>query len=242
VGTIPSADADFAAEARQIAGRIPGAMTTAEALDWYRLALRRVYPNAVVREQDELARVEVERPVWYVTRREHHFRIDTSIWVPLPPDAAWRLYVERVTEWQTAVELSPRRSGAAFVGREYDATYAFLGRRYRGVFRILSAEPGQFVSIEAQGSGITVWYVTSFRDEQEGTFVRVKGDYELPDTVLGRIADRLGLERAIGRDIERGNRSYRRLCIAAAAAFGEAGGSADIPALADVSEVSEISD
>ena len=211
VVTIPSADAELAAEAQRTAARIPANLPAAEALSWYRLAIRRTYPTAVVREQDELARVEGSPPVWYVTRVEHHFRIDATIWVPLPPAEAWRLYVDRVVDWQVSVTLTPLPSRAG--GREYTATYTFLGRAYHGRLRILSAEPGRFVSIEAEGSGITVWYVTSFTAERDGTQVRVKGDYELPDTIIARVADRIGLERTIGRDIERANASYRALCL-----------------------------
>ena len=44
----------------------------------------------------------------------------------------------------------------------------------------------------------------------------VKGDYDLPDNVIARIADRLGLERAIRRDIDRANESYVLACRAIA--------------------------
>lgn len=213
--TIPSADSELAAEATRIALRIPAELSGDDALAWYRLAIHRVYPTAVVREQDELARVEGSLPVWYVTRREHHFRIDSTVWVPLSPAEAWRLYVERVTDWQVSVRLTPRGASAR-LGREFDAAYTFLGLTYHGILRILSAEPGRFVSIEASGSGITVWYVTSFTAERNGTQLRVKGDYDLPDTIIARVADRIGLERTIGRDIERANASYRALCLAAA--------------------------
>ena len=220
VVTIPSADADLAAEADRIAARIPADLSPSDALAWYRLAIRRVYPSSVVREQDDLARVEGQVPVWYVMRREHHFRIDTAVWVPLASRDAWHTYVDRVTEWQVSVELEARGRSRAFIGREYDATYTFLGRPYHGLFRILAADPGRFVSIEASGSGVTVWYVTSFTDERDGTLVHVKGDYELPDNILTRIADRLGVERAIGRDIQRANESYRSLCATVARGEG----------------------
>ena len=49
-----------------------------------------------------------------------------------------------------------------------------------------------------------------------GSTVTVRGDYELPDTMLARMADRLGMERAIARDIDRANDAYRRLCEAVA--------------------------
>src|SRR6185369_10743923 len=106
----------------------------------------------------------------------------------------------------------PQRPGQSGVGAAYEATYSFMGRRYAGQFRIVAADPGRSVSIEAKGSGIAVWYVTSFHPDGDGTRVHVKGDYEVPDNFLARIADRLILERAIGRDIDRANESYRRMC------------------------------
>ena len=214
---IPSADAAFAADVNAVADRIPGALPPSQALSWFADELSRAMPNVVVREQEAIARAKGEPPVWYVSRRRHHFRIDTGVSVPLPAAAAYRLYTERVVEWQTAVKLTLRRAGQPLVGAEYDATYSFVGRQYTGQLRILAADPWRSVSIEASGSGITVWYVTSFRPERDGTSVRVKGDYELPDTLVARIADRLGIERAIGRDIDRANESYRALCVRAAA-------------------------
>lgn len=209
---IPSRDTSFSADIRDIAERIPGWLPPGEALGWFVAEVRRSYPAATVREQDALARVEGEAPVWYVTRRQHHFRIDTTFWVPLPATEAYRVYVDEMADWQTAVDLKPRQLNRMVVGAEFEASYPFMGRTYTGILRILAADPGRSVSVEAEGSGITVWYVTSFRSERDGTQVRVKGDYELPDNVIARIADRLGLERAIGRDIDRANASYRGFC------------------------------
>jgi hypothetical protein len=211
--TIPSTDAEFAADVGRVAALLPSGLSAPDAVDWFRVALRRAHPSAVVREQDELARIEGAEPVWYVTRREHHFRIDTSVLLPLPPSDAFEVYVDRMTEWQSAVELVARHLEPGIVGNEYDATYTFLGRRFHGLFRILAAHAPEFVSVEASGSGITVWYVVTFTSQADGTIVRVKGDYDLPFEVVARIADRLGLERSITRDIERANESYRRLAV-----------------------------
>jgi hypothetical protein len=211
--TIPSADAEFAADVRRVAARVPAGLSPADAIDWFRVSLRREHASAVVREQDELARLDGVEPLWYVTRREHHFRIDASVRVPLMQSEAFALYVDRVTEWQTAVELSPRRVTDEIVGSEYEATYSFLGRRFRGTFRILAARRHEYVSIEAAGSGITVWYVVSFVGHGDSTVVAVKGDYDLPYDLVSRVADRLGLERAISRDVDRANESYRQLAV-----------------------------
>lgn len=209
---IPSTDATFVADVGKVADRIPGALEATDALAWFTAELHLALPGATVREQDALASVKGMPPVWYVSRRRNQFRIDKHVWVPLPEIAAYRVYVERMAEWQTAVRLVPARSNQAVVGAEYDAVYAFLGFQYTGRFRVLAADPGRSVSIEAGGSGITVWYIASFRPERGGSLVRVRGDYELPENLFARIADRLGVERTISRDIDRANESYRALC------------------------------
>jgi hypothetical protein len=215
---IPSDDASFAADVHALADRIPGALEPREALGWFTAELRQAMPGTTIREQDALASVTGSPPVWYVTRRRHSFRIDTEVWVPLPEPAAYRIYVDRMAEWQTSVQLTPVHPGQPVAGAEYEAVYSFMGLRYSGRFRIVATDPGRSVSIEASGSGITVWYVTSFRPDRGGTVVRVKGDYELPENVFARIADRLIVERTIGRDIDHANESYKALCERAAVA------------------------
>ena len=170
-----------------------------------------------MREQEPLARTEsAPYRVWYASNRPRPFRIGTSFMVPLPPEAAFAIYVDRVTEWQTAVDLVPAMPAAPLLGRSYTAAYRFLGRTYTGSFRVRDADPPRSVTYEASGSGITVWYTTTFEPHHGQTEVSIRGDYELPSAILERIADRLHLERAIGRDIERANAAYRLLCDEAA--------------------------
>jgi hypothetical protein len=209
---IPSRDAAFTAEARRLARQIPAHLRPAAALVWFTTQLRRGYPSATVREQSDLARSGKDEVTWYATLHDERFRIDLEVHVPLPPTLAFDIYVGRVAEWQRAVELRPRRLVPGLVGSEYDAVYTFLGRRYLGVFRILDADPPRTVSLEAAGSGIAVTYTATFEGDPAGTVVHIKGDYSLPDHLLARVADRLGLERAISRDIERANQAYRALC------------------------------
>jgi hypothetical protein len=216
--TVPTRDTIFGAEARRLVRRIPDDLDAAAGRAWYEGELRRTYPNATVRTQDELAKTDSTEIVWYVTNRAPFFRIDTAVEVPLPQVVAYELYVDRMTEWQTAVTLTPVRTTPEIVGNEYAARYDFLGHTYTGRFRVVAAQPPEAVSLEAEGSGIVVWYVTRFTPGRsaDSTLVSVKGDYRLPDNLLARIADRLFLERAIARDIERANETYRALCEAVA--------------------------
>jgi hypothetical protein len=209
---IPSRDAAFTAEARRLASLIPASFTPAAALDWFTTELRRGYPSVTVREQSDLARTGEDGTTWYATLHLERFRIDLQVHVPVPPALAFDIYVERMAEWQQSVDLRPRKIVPGHVGSEYDAEYTFLGRAYEGLFRILAADPPRSISLEATGSGIAVTYTASFEGDPAGTVVHIKGDYSLPDHLLARVADRLGLERAISRDIERANEAYRALC------------------------------
>jgi hypothetical protein len=209
---IPSRDAAFAAEAHRLVASMPAHLSPRDAIDWFEGELRRAFPSASVREQTDLARSSPDGVTWYATLRDERFRIQMDLHVPLPPVAAFDVYATRVTEWQLAVALTPRKLQPDLVGSEYDAVYTFLGRDYAGTFRIVAATPPESISLEAEGSGITVMYTTTFAAEPPGSLVRVHGNYSLPDHVLARVADRLGLERAITRDIQRANEAYRRLC------------------------------
>jgi hypothetical protein len=209
----PSTDRAFARDAAAAAARIPDDLELGEARAWFEAALRATYPTAVVREQDELARTDELVVIWYVTKRNLRTRIDTSLVVPVSLQDAYRIYVDRVVEWQTAVQLTPIVVTLDAAGSEYEACYSFLGRTIRGRFRVLAADPPNSVACEAEGSGLSVWYTTRFAPDKGGTRVHVQGDYDLPDGLVPRIADRLGLERAIGHDIDRANASYRDLCI-----------------------------
>ena len=209
----PKIDTTVVTEARGLAARIPAGLSPRDSLAWYEASLRAAYPNAVVREQETLARSEgALYPVWYASNRPKPFRIATSFAVDVALDDAFDAYVHRITEWQTAVELVPRPGTPSLIGRTYDATYRFLGMAYTGSFRVRDADPPRSVTYEAFGSGITVWYTTSFTSLGDRTSVIVQGDYDLPSSILTKIADRLHLERAIGRDIERANAAFVRLC------------------------------
>ena len=136
------------------------------------------------------------------------------------PSEGWRCSAWR-REVCNAVAMPEELYGNAAFRRAFDAYAAdpcrFVAdhRRLRdapGAAPVLAADPPQSISLEAGGSGISVAYTTTFEADGDGTIVHVLGNYSLPNHLLARVADRLLLERAINRDIERANHSYRRLC------------------------------
>ncbi len=217
--TVPASDDAFAEDARSVAARIPVELVDADAMAWFERELREAYPTAAVRAQDDLAKPHPDAGlVWYVFRRDFRSRISKCVVVPLAPAEAFAVYTERVVQWQSAVELTAIRRTPGLVGDEYDACYRLLGQEFHGRFRIVEAEPPVSLMTEASGSGIRVWYITRFAPVAEGPRVTVLGDYDLPEGILPRIADRLFLERSIDRDIEGAHDSFAALCEREAAA------------------------
>jgi hypothetical protein len=210
---IPSSDTAFAAAAHEALIHVPPWMSQPAGAEDLQRRLQASYPGAVVRPREALAEVSTTREiVWYVTNRAYRSRIAAIVEVPAAREAAFQTYVERVTEWQTAVRLKEVRLTPEFVGSEWAVRWEFLGRATDGVMRVVEADPPNSVRFEATGHGIKVWYATSFTPSPGGTIVRVVGDYDLPDGILPKIVDRLFIERGIQRQIEAAHKSLAELC------------------------------
>src|SRR3954454_16194563 len=117
--TIPTSDAVLADDARRIAATIPPGLADADAINWYRLAVPRLHPTAVVRAEQPRPGTVGARPLWYVMRHDHPFSLTTSIVVPLSPHEAWRLYVDRAPEWLASLHPQPRTPGLHILERDY---------------------------------------------------------------------------------------------------------------------------
>jgi hypothetical protein len=210
---IPSSDAEFAKHANEALARVPVWLAPAAAAEDLQRRLQGHYPGAIVRPREALADVGGSpETVWYVTNRAYRTRIAASVEVPGPREFVFQTYVERVTEWQTAVRLDLLRLTPDLVGSEWTAHWEFLGRRLQGHFRLVEADPPHSVRFEASGMGVRVWYDTSFTPSAGGTIVRVVGDYDVPDGILPKIADRLFIERSIQRSIDGAHAALVAIC------------------------------
>jgi len=216
--TIPSNDTAFAAFAQTVLEELPPDLSPHQALEGFQRALQTRFPGAVVRPREQLADVTSgTETVWYATNRAYRSRIVATLDVPAPRDLVFRIYVQRVMEWQTAVQLTPRHLLPNLVGSEWNATWTFLGRRLSGLFRLIEADPPHSVRFEASGMGIRVWYDTSFTSSRGGTVVRVVGDYDVPDGFVPKLVDRLFMERGIQRQIDNAHDAFVALCVQAMA-------------------------
>ena len=212
--TIPGSDTALAAHAHDILAATSPDLPLEAARDLLQRGLQERYPGAVVRPRDDLASMGMENDVvWYVTHRAFRSRIAASLEIPVAPELVFQNYVERFAEWQTAVRLRLRHMTRDLTGSEWAGTWEFLGRRVEGVFRIVEADRPHSVRFEASGMGARVWYDASFTPTAIGTLLRVVGDYDVPDGILPKLADRLFVERSIQRQIDVAHRALVALCL-----------------------------
>jgi hypothetical protein len=208
---IPSANRTFSRHAWSVFDGLPRDLPLDDARTELERRLRERYPHAAVRPQDPLAALSTG-PIWYVTDRSFRSRFAGHIEVGIPPECAFHLYVHRVEAWQTAFTVRPLDLRDELVGSQYEMTYLLLGRALRGRLRLVEADPPRAVRFEADGGGIRVWYLTMFRPTERGTAIDVTGDYDLPDRLLERVADRLGVQRVIQHQIDGAHEALRKLC------------------------------
>lgn len=213
---IPSGDVTLAAHAQRAVRALSSERGRAGAseVEAFARQLRRTYPTAVVRERHELADMRPgDANVWYVIKRAFSSRIAATVEIPVDVAQVFQVYVERMPEWQVSVQLRPLTTAAGTVAVDYEARYEFMGRTLRGRLRIVDASPPRAVRVEAEGTGVSVWYVTTFHATPDGTRVEVAGDYSLPSPLIPAAVERLVVEKRIGRDIERAHVALRELCL-----------------------------
>ena len=194
---------------------LPAELESEQARQELERRLRDEFPAAVVRARDPLAAIQAVDDalvVWYASNRGFGTRLAATLVVPVPIERAFTIYVERVAEWLTSVRMKAVHIAPRVVGSVYLTSYEMAGMTIHGRFRIVEADAPYSVRFEAEGCGVFVWYITSFRPTERGTRIQVVGDYDLPNTILARVASRFGIERTIQRQMNEAHAALLRLC------------------------------
>jgi uncharacterized protein YndB with AHSA1/START domain len=214
---VPSDDAAFVGLVGEMAAE-PDMAAALDHLDHRELQkrIRERFPNATVRPRDELARAHPdEPPVWYVARGRERFRLRASVWIAVPREDVFRVYVDptSIDLWQGVARVRTGDRSPTLVGTSWEAEYEILRIRLAGTFRIVEAEVPLSVRVEASGPlRARLWYVTRFAEKDGGTLVEVEGDYELPFELLTRVPNRLFAEREIERVVAASHERLKALC------------------------------
>jgi len=201
---VPADDAGLAEHVRDLIAE-PDVVALIDRLDHAALQrrLRERFPSGTVRPREALAQVRPDDgPVWYVSRGRERFRLQAQVWIAVPREDVFAVYVDpgSIDRWQDAAGIRPIHASPAIVGTSWEAEYEVLRIRLAGTFRIVKADPPSSVRVEAAGPlRSRLWYVTRFEERNGGTRLVVEGDYELPFQLLTRVPSRLFAEREIER-------------------------------------------
>lgn len=128
-----------------------------------------------------------------------HIDIDVS------PDAVWDVLAD--------VSILPELSSSTTevvvdgplrrVGQTFEQTVRLAGRRWRSTWRVDELDPGRTLRISGSLPGGTPYRLTERLEPTSGggTRLTIDADYDLPMGALGRLADRLGVERRARQEL-----------------------------------------
>lgn len=121
---------------------------------------------------------------------------------------------QRWTSWLVGLGETEKMSGDGGAGTIVEHSYMMAGARIPVTTEILensSGPEGAKIRARAQGplDGEHTW---TYEPVEGGTRVRLELDYKVPGAVLGKIADRLIVERMQARSFEQSLENLKMLC------------------------------
>jgi uncharacterized membrane protein len=120
---------------------------------------------------------------------------------------------KRYPEWNVSyTEVKEVTGPPDQVGTKVYAVMQILGRKMEGWGEIVEIDPPRLLKIagsSTQGGTVTTTY--RFTPVGSGTDVVLEADYELPAGILGQIADKLFLEKAIERNVRHSLENFKAL-------------------------------
>ncbi len=146
--------------------------------------------------------------------------IERSIRIGAPIDVVddYMTQIARLPEWYSnMVEVRNASAERIATGVTYDWTFQMVGMRFDGKTRYTDVVRKERTRLETEG-GIPSKWDWRFASEGDATQVSVTVDYTVPGKLLGRIADKLFIERRNVRDLEHALANLKDHCEAAAKA------------------------
>jgi uncharacterized membrane protein len=120
---------------------------------------------------------------------------------------------KRFPEWNVSYSEVKQVSGPPHeVGTKVFAVMKVLGRSIEGAGEIVEADRPRMLKMVGEGiDGGSLTSTYRFTPTDSGTDLEVSFDYELPAGIIGQIADRLFVERAIERDVRHSFENFKAL-------------------------------
>ncbi len=131
-----------------------------------------------------------------------HIKKDILIDAPLQQVFDMIYDFESIPKWMVGMEevrnISPGERGE---GSSFEWTYDMVGVKFDGASHVVSLEPLRKVVIQSTG-GIDSTWTWTYAAEGIGTRVTCELDYTVPGAGLGKIADKLVVERTNAKNLE----------------------------------------
>lgn len=129
-------------------------------------------------------------------------------------ERVWELGADfmRYPEWNVSYPEVKEVTGPVEVGTRILSVMTLLGRRMEGSAEIVEVDKPRLlktIGTSNEGGKLTVIY--RLTPAGEGTDYVIESEYELPAGFLGRIVDKLFLEKAVERDLRHSIENFKAL-------------------------------
>lgn len=146
-------------------------------------------------------------------RRWKVAHIEKSIVIDAPIERVFGIaaQVERIPEW-FPIDVRNSSVKVAEKGGTYEWTYTMLGMKFDGKGEFVEVTPGERVYLKTEGGIPSTFDYRYAREGDAKTRVSVTIDYEVPGKLLGKIADKLIVERVNENTAEHALKNLKSLC------------------------------
>jgi uncharacterized protein YndB with AHSA1/START domain len=140
-------------------------------------------------------------------------RIEKSIVINAPPEQIWETATDpnHWADWYVGLKEVKSIVGDGSAGTTSEMTFDMSGMKLQFKHTVLEWDrPQKWVGhTEGAIDSITTW---SYKPQGEGTLLSVVMEYTMPGSVLGKIADKLVIERRNAEDMEKTLENLKKLC------------------------------
>ena len=138
--------------------------------------------------------------------------LERSIFINASPEAIEAVSLDgwRLPEWYAGIEQAEPDDVYPEPGGRADVVYKAAGVTFNIIMTSLELTRGQSSAYQMEGmiTGTNRW---TFTPEGEGTWLIATFEYEMPGGVLGKVADRLVVERMNAENLERSLENLKAL-------------------------------
>jgi carbon monoxide dehydrogenase subunit G len=140
-------------------------------------------------------------------------RIEKSIFINASREQVFDLayHPERTPEWLVGMsevrDVSPGKVG---VGTTYHWTFHMAGVKLNGKTTFLEFDPPNKAVIKTEGSAESIWTWT-YEAQGDGTLLTCAVEYTMPGAALGKIADKLIVERTNANSLEQSLKNIKSI-------------------------------